>query len=80
MKSEIRKRKGLKHYGRKSENIIINCWKCPEEGQGAGVKGCRRQEGRGKGCSKKFYTGRFSREVEPLTFYILFLRENVPLS
>lgn len=39
MKSEIRKRKGLKHYGGESENIIINCWKCPEEGQGAGGRG-----------------------------------------
>ena len=60
MKSEIRKRKGLKHYGRESENIIINCWKCPEEGQGAGVQGCRRQEGRGaggRGAQKSFIRG-----------------------
>ena len=39
MKSEIRKRKGLKHYGGESVNIIINCWKCPGGGQGAGVQG-----------------------------------------
>lgn len=63
MKSEIRKRKGLKHYGRESENIIINCWKCPEEGQAAGGRGAGGEGGRAQGCSPNFYTGKLSRKV-----------------
>ena len=80
MKSEIRKRKGLKHYGGESENIIINCWKCPEEGQaaggrrqGAGARGQGAGRCRGQGCSPNFYTGKISREVLSLTFCILSL-------
>ena len=73
MKSEIRKRKGLKHYGGESENIIINCWKCPEEGQAAGGRG-QGPGGRGRGgaggrgAHQIFIRGRLAARYCPLRF------------
>ena len=64
----MRKRKRLKHYGRESENIIINCWKCPGGGQG-----CRGAGGQGAGVlTKVLYREAYPQGIAPYVLHTIF--------